>query len=110
MNRRKFLHGSLPAGMMIPSFVNGLGFKAYESGHTFLNNLLLPAGDSDRVFVIVQLQGGNDGLNMVIPLENFDRYVGARKNIYIDQAKVLRLNGNNKVGLHPAMTGLQQIV
>ena len=73
----------MPAGMMIPSFVNGLGFKAYESGHTFLNNLLLPAGDNDRVFVIVQLQGGNDGLNMVVPLENFDRYVGARKNIYI---------------------------
>jgi uncharacterized protein (DUF1501 family) len=109
MNRRKFLYGSLPAGMMIPSFVSGLGFKAYESGHAFLNNMLLPAGDNDRVFVIVQLQGGNDGLNMVVPLENFDRYVGARKNIYIDQAKVLRLNGNTKVGLHPAMTGLQQM-
>lgn len=109
MNRRKFLYGSLPAGIMVPSFVNGMGFKAFESGHTFLNNILLQGGDNDRVFVIIQLNGGNDGLNTVIPLENFDKYVNARKNIYIDESKVLRLNGHNKVGLHPAMTGLQQM-
>jgi uncharacterized protein (DUF1501 family) len=86
-----------------------MGFRAYDKGHTFLNNLLLPPGDNDRVFVIVQLNGGNDGLNTVIPVDNFSRYVNARKNIFIDQSKVLKLNGYDTVGLHPAMTGMQQL-
>jgi uncharacterized protein (DUF1501 family) len=109
MQRRKFLKGYLPAGMMIPSFVNGMGFRAFESGHTFLNNMLLPAGDNDRVFVVIQLNGGNDGLNTVIPLDQFSKYVNARKNIYIDEQKVLKLNGVNNVGLHPAMTGMRDL-
>jgi uncharacterized protein (DUF1501 family) len=109
MQRRKFIQNIAPAGIMVPSFVQGMGFRAYDKGHTFLNNMLLPPGDNDRVFVIVQLNGGNDGLNTVIPLDNFSRYVNARKNIFIDQSKVLKLNGYDKVGLHPAMTGIQQL-
>lgn len=109
MNRRKFIKGYLPAGVMIPSFVNGMGFKAFESGHTFLNNMLLPPGDNDRVLVVIQLNGGNDGLNTVIPLQYFNNYVNARKEIFIDQSKVLKLNGIFNVGLHPAMTGMQEL-
>lgn len=109
MQRRKFIQNIAPAGIMVPSFVQGMGFRAYDKGHTFLNNMLLPPGDNDRVFVIVQLNGGNDGLNTVIPLDNFSRYVNARKNIYINQSKVLKLNGYDNVGLHPAMTGMQQL-
>lgn len=109
MNRRKFLQGYLPAGVMVPSFVNGMGFKAFESGHAFLNNMLLPAGDNDRVFVVIQLNGGNDGLNTVIPLDQFSKYVNARKNIFIDEQKVLKLNGVNNVGLHPSMTGMRDL-
>jgi uncharacterized protein (DUF1501 family) len=109
MDRRKFIQNYLPAGMMVPSFVNGMGIKAFNPGHSFLNNLLLPAGDNDRVFVLVQLNGGNDGLNTVIPLDRFSNYVSARKNIFIDESKVLKLDGNRRVGLHPAMTGMQQM-
>lgn len=99
----------VPAGIMVPSFVQGLGFKAFESGHTFLNQVLLPAGDNDRVLVIIQLNGGNDGLNTVIPIDNYERYINARKNIFIDESKVLRLRGHDRLGLHPAMTGMQQL-
>lgn len=109
MERRKFLKGVLPAGFMVPSLVSGLGFRAYESGHQFINNMLLPAGDNDRVLVIVQLNGGNDGLNTVIPLEYFSSYVNARKNIFIKESSVLRLDGQERVGLHPAMTGMQEL-
>ena len=83
MSRRNFLKSSIPAGFMIPSFVNKVGFRAYDSGHQFLNNLLLPSGDNDRVLVVVQLNGGNDGLNTVIPIEYFSQYANSRKNIYI---------------------------
>ena len=67
----------------------------------------MPVTETDHVFVIIQLNGGNDGLNMVIPLENFSNYVNARSNIYIPEEKVMKLNG--KVGLHPAMTGLSTL-
>lgn len=109
MKRRRFIKNIAPAGIMVPSFVQGMGFKAFESGHTFLNQLLLPTGDNDRVLVIVQMNGGNDGLNTVIPLDNFSKYVNARKNIFIEETKVLKLNGENRVGFHPSMVGLQQL-
>lgn len=109
LKRRKFIKHIAPAGFMVPSFVQGLGFKTFESGHTMLNQVLLPTGDNDRVLVIIQLNGGNDGLNTVIPLDNYDKYINARKNVFIDEAKVLRLRGHDGVGLHPAMTGMQQL-
>lgn len=86
-----------------------MGFRAYATGHSFLQNLLLPGNDNDRVLVVIQLNGGNDGLNTVIPLDRFSNYVNARKNIYIKEANVLRLNGANQIGLHPSMGGMQQL-
>jgi len=62
-----------------------------------------------RVVVLIQLNGGNDGLNTVIPLESYDAYYKARTNIAIPQDKVLRLQGIETTGLHPAMPELQQL-
>ena len=107
MKRRSFLQKSLPAGVLLPSLLNGFSFRAFGLEAAELSSLLLPATDTDHVLVIVQLNGGNDGLNMVIPVENFSNYVNARKNIYIPEDKVLPLNG--KAGLHPAMTGLSNL-
>ena len=109
MKRRRFIRSVAPAGVMLPSFVQGIGFRAFDTGHTFLNQVLLPTGDNDRVLVIVQLNGGNDGLNTVIPIDNYSKYVNARKNIFIEESKILKLRGHERVGLHPAMTGMQQL-
>ena len=94
---------------MIPSFMNGIGIKAFEQGHTFLDNLLLPTQENDRVLVIVQLIGGNDGLNTVIPLEYYNNYANARKNIKIGESSVLKIGSVKNVGLHPALVGLQSL-
>ena len=94
---------------MVPSFINGIGIRAFEAGDSFLNNLLLPAADNDRVLVMVQLTGGNDGLNTVIPLEYYNNYFNARKNIGIKESAVLKLGSSAKIGLHPSMTGLAQM-
>jgi uncharacterized protein (DUF1501 family) len=61
------------------------------------------------VLVLIQLNGGNDGLNMVIPIEFYANYFNARSNIAIPQNKILQLNGNAATGLHPSMTGLQTL-
>ncbi len=107
MKRREFLRNTIPAGVVIPSLVGGFSFKAFSADSAIMQSLLLPVTETDHVFVIIQLNGGNDGLNMVIPVENFSNYVNARSNIYIPENKVLKLNG--KVGLHPAMTGLEAL-
>ncbi len=104
MKRRDFLRNTLPAGVMLPSLVGGFSFRAFSADSNIMRSLLMPVTETDHVFVIIQLNGGNDGLNMVIPIENFSNYVNARQNIYIPETSALQLNG--KAGLHPAMTGL----
>lgn len=107
MKRRDFLRNSIPAGVILPSLVGGFSFKAFSADTAIMQSLLAPVTETDHVFVIIQLNGGNDGLNMVVPIENFSNYVNARSNIYIPEDKVIKLNG--KVGLHPAMTGLESL-
>lgn len=104
MKRRDFLRNTIPAGVMLPSLVGGFSFRAFSADSAVMRSLLMPVTETDHVFVIIQLNGGNDGLNMVVPIENFSNYVNARQNIYIPEEKVLQLNG--KAGLHPSMTGL----
>ncbi len=104
MNRRDFLHRTISAGTL--SFLVG-GYTIKAFGRTPLLDALLSAASVDRVLVLVQLIGGNDGLNMVIPLDQYSQLSAARSNILVDQAKVLALSATT--GLHPAMTGLQGI-
>jgi uncharacterized protein (DUF1501 family) len=70
----------------------------------------------DRVLVIVQLGGGNDGLNTVIPYGD-DLYHRARPGIALsapgrnrDQNRtVLPLDERAGIGLHPSMTGFREL-
>ena len=64
------------------------------------------ASNHDRILVIVQLSGGNDGLNTVIPYAD-DRYHRARPSLRIDARNVLRLN--DTLGLHPSMPGFRDL-
>lgn len=59
-----------------------------------------------RVLVLVQLAGGNDGLNTVIPFGD-DAYYKARPGIRIQQGAVLKLN--DYLGLHPGMSGFKEL-
>ena len=61
----------------------------------------------DRILVLVQLNGGNDGLNTLIPLDQYGNLSKARANILIPENKILSLAGN--LGLHPSMEKLRQL-
>jgi uncharacterized protein (DUF1501 family) len=104
MERRRFLRNT---GVVLPSLLGGFSFRAFSADSPMMQSLLAPATETDHVFVIIQLNGGNDGLNMVIPLENFSNYANARENIYIPEDKALKLT--DSTGLHPAMTGLEAL-
>jgi len=63
----------------------------------------VPAGNA---LVIIQLAGGNDGLNTVIPAEN-DTYFAKRPDIAIKKVDALTLK--NGMYLHPSMTGIKSL-
>ena len=105
MKRRDFLRGVVPV-TALPFMINGLPLRAYGRS-PFLEALLGAATATDRVLVLIQLSGGNDGINTVIPLDQLSAYNSARANIAIPGSAVLQLT--SATGLHPKMTGLQSL-
>jgi uncharacterized protein (DUF1501 family) len=91
-HRREFLKLSTlaTASLFVPRFLNAMGRPGDN---------LVPKGN--KVLVVLQLSGGNDGLNTVIPIGN-DIYYKARPQIGILKEKVLRLTDD--VGLHPELS------
>jgi len=109
MKRRDFLRYGIPTAAAVPAVINGISVKAMGMESPLIRALMGYATDTDHVLVLVQLNGGNDGLNTVIPLEFYSAYTNARSNVAIPENKVLRLQNFNKAGLHPSMTGIQQL-
>lgn len=109
MDRRRFLRNTVPAAVTMPALLNGFNFTAQGAESTLAKLFGQTFTDTDHVFVLVQLGGGNDGLNMVIPLDVYGNYYNARTNVAIPQSQVLRLDGTDKSGLHPAMTAMQNL-
>jgi uncharacterized protein (DUF1501 family) len=67
-----------------------------------------PAPEKDRsILVLIQLAGGNDGLNTLIPFEDAD-YYRLRPTLGISKDKVLRVTDTH--GFHPAMTAMQAML
>ena len=109
MDRRYFLKNIIPPAVLIPSMFRGVSIHSLAASSPLIQGLMFPSPETDHVLVLIQLSGGNDGLNTVIPIEYFPEYVNARSNIYIPQDKALKLNGITKIALNPAMTGLQNL-
>ncbi|MBP1691917.1 MAG: hypothetical protein H6Q32_1269, partial [Bacteroidetes bacterium] len=84
MKRRDFLKRAVPVSTL-PFVVGGLSLRAYGRS-PFLDALLASSAANDRVLVIVQMNGGNDGLNMVIPLDRYSDLAAARANVLIPEA------------------------
>ena len=100
MDRRRFLRTTSMAT------IGGLAVRGFSSP------LLAALGSrdlNDRVLVVIQLYGGNDGLNTVIPLDQYDVLAQVRPHVLIPEAQVLSLNGLSGTGLHPAMGGLRDL-
>jgi uncharacterized protein (DUF1501 family) len=105
MKRREFLSRAVPV-TALPFVLNGFPLFAYGRS-PLMDALTSAAFQTDRVLVLIQLNGGNDGLNMVIPVDRYAELTAARSNILIPQASVLGLTPTT--GLHPSMTGLKSL-
>ncbi|MEC9372560.1 MAG: DUF1501 domain-containing protein [Planctomycetota bacterium] len=106
--RRVFLQRGVAlasAVTTIPTFLNSSAWamaQAAGAGHD------LAGVPEDHVLVVIQLGGGNDGLNTVVPFRD-DDYYRARPAIGIRQENVLALEKGVDVGLHPALALVKEL-
>jgi uncharacterized protein (DUF1501 family) len=107
VTRRDFLRTSVLGAALswtVPVFIertfSALNAEAAESA--------LPAttGKDHPILVVLQLAGGNDGLNAIIPYAD-DAYYRARPTIGIPRDKIIDVNGH--IGFNPALTPLKAL-
>ncbi len=67
----------------------------------------LEQSDSDRVLVLLRLAGGNDGLNTIIPLYNYDSYQQFRPNLAIPESETIKLS--DELGIPNYMNPLMRL-
>lgn len=64
---------------------------------------------SDKIVVIVNLFGGNDFLNTVVPLGQFSRYREIRPVLHIPAERALSISGRDDIGLNPGLTAMRDL-
>lgn len=93
-------------GVAIPSALGAMGFKM--PGASSFHSLLSMANTNGRVLVMIYLEGGNDGLNTVIPEDQLSNLNRVRPHVMLPDDSLISLRQSD-VALHPAMTDLAQL-
>lgn len=103
MDRRDFLKQFtlLSTTLAVPTFL-ARSIRAAQAGGMTQAAL----GNPNRILVVLELFGGCDGLNTVVPHAD-DNYYRNRPNLAIRSSDVLKLN--DQLGFHPVMTGLKEL-
>jgi uncharacterized protein (DUF1501 family) len=105
--RREFLRTTLMGGALtwtVPAFIQATMRSLYADQIGAATQRT--TGKDGPILVVLQLAGGNDGLNTVIPTSN-DFYYKARPTLAVAREAALRLTDD--FGLHPALAGLKQL-
>jgi uncharacterized protein (DUF1501 family) len=100
-------------------FLRGLGFLSASTALSQLGWINAKADGSDdasrdyRALVCLFLYGGNDGNNMIVPIDaRYDTYAALRGPLALPADSLIKLqdvNGSTDLGLHPALSGLKNI-
>lgn len=104
--RRDFIKtgaSAMGAGLALPVLNN------VTMGETVVGRLRRELAGEPRVLVIVELAGGNDGLNTIVPLRQYETYASFRTRIAIPKEQVLPLYGSTTMGLTPELAALKPL-
>lgn len=105
MKRRSFLrHAS--HGIAIPSLLGGFGLQTTSAQS--LQKLLNLSNEHDKALVLIFLEGGNDGLNTVVPLSSYDQLTKVRPHVILPENSILPVAGTD-FGFHPALSGFKSL-
>ena len=96
-SRRNFLKLSTMAA--VPVALGGFPIFAHARPKSRFFNV-----ENNKVLVLIQLQGGNDGLNTLFDANQYGNLTSVRENILVAEQSILNLTG--PYGLHPSMQGL----
>ncbi len=102
MKRRSFVKTSALSAFLPAFFEN---YSLFAAGN--VNPALL---ENENVLVVVQMNGGNDGLNTIIPVNQYSNYKNARANIAIPEDKLLSIPQTKEIGLHPSLQGISELM
>lgn len=105
--RRQFLRTTVLGSALswtVPAFLANT-FAALQS-QAADSATQIDTGKDGTILVVLQMAGGNDGINTVVPYSS-DYYHKARPHIGLPADKILKLSDN--VGFHPAMTGFKNL-
>ncbi len=101
MKRRSFLKNT--TAFALPSLLGGVQVTA--SAALRMANLINE--ESDRILVLIDMNGGNDGLNTFVPLDGYDNLANARPHVLIPESQLIPLT--DTIGLHPKMQGIKNL-
>jgi len=104
--RREFIKtsmGAMGAGLTLPVL------NRTAMGTTLVKQIADDAVGQGNILVIVELAGGNDGLNTIVPLQQYDIYASLRTRIAIAKDQVLPLFGSTTMGLTPNLSALKPL-
>ena len=105
--RRKFLRTSMlgaAASWTLPVFLEKTFFALDALAADAMTQAT--SGRDDTILVVLQLAGGNDGLNSVVPFVD-DAYHRVRPKLALPPDKILKLD--SEIGLNPRLTGLKSL-
>lgn len=113
----KKIHDKEHASWSRRSFIQALGLTGVGSvmlGATQVSaskpsplSVALSNSENDNILVIVRFKGGNDGLNTIVPVYDYDSYANLRPTIKHDQNQLINLDAN--FGIPNYMTGLESL-
>lgn len=113
MRRRGFLK-KLPIAAGSSFMLNSLPLSAFAKSAPM--HRLAASSDNDKVLILIQLHGGNDGLNTIIPVDQYAEYYQLRPNLAIPDKGLRKfidldstLSVEDQVGLHPDLTHMKEL-